>query len=79
MNLEIICCYGVERTLVRLYVFLVAKLEALKGNSLIWPQVIGLYEIIQEMNSFQVHMLQGIYTSYIQSLYWAYITMMSES
>ena len=57
--------------------FVVAKIEALKGNSFTWPQIIGLYEIILIENSFQVQMLKGTYESYIQSLYWAYITMVS--
>ena len=60
--------------------FYIAKNEALKGNISTWPQIIGLFEVkmsIGNVNEESVYlqMNEGVAGMYIQSLYWAYITM----
>jgi len=59
--------------------YFIAENEALEGNEYTWPQSIGLYEIEPaKEDAFSSHYLlmnHNIVGRYIQSLYWAYITM----
>ena len=63
--------------------FWIAKNEALKGDGITWPEDLGLLSIINpELNLSQtshryIEMRVSIFEAYIQSLYWAYITMVS--
>lgn len=63
--------------------FLVAKGQALSyGSTMTWPQNIGIFQVVTTTNitdsSISVHKLQWLQNgpqAYIQTLYWAYITM----
>lgn len=59
--------------------FYTARVQTLKGNPSTWPQDIGLYRAHQtaELDSYYVEMLKSTPEAYIQSLYWAYITMIT--
>lgn len=59
--------------------FLVARFEAVEGDAMTWPQELGVFRIHNSLvdGSFKnsIIMEQSISMAYIQSLYWAYITM----
>ena len=62
--------------------YYIAKKEALSGNEYTWPQSIDLYELSLLSNpssnaSLVLIMNDNTAGIYIQSLYWAYITMVS--
>lgn len=62
--------------------FFIAKKEALNGNPFTWPQSIGLFEVNLGrvgQEAIYLHMNESEVRMYIQSLYWAYITMVSFS
>ena len=55
--------------------FLVAKSQAVRGNPCTWPEEIGIYQ--HQAGAGSVQMLADAREAYIQSLYWAYITMIT--
>jgi len=63
------CCCGF---------FYVGKLEAVNGGDLSWPEELGIFERrgIESGNQ-SIVMIESVISAYIQSLYWAYITMVS--
>jgi len=61
--------------------FLISKYEAMKGGTSTWPQEIGIYDVKSNTLArdgspiFEIEMNQSEFFAYIQTLYWAYITM----
>ncbi|KAL7540091.1 hypothetical protein ACHAXR_012578 [Thalassiosira sp. AJA248-18] len=62
--------------------FFVARLQALDGASLTWPEVAGIYSIdaisiVEGQHQVELTMESTTSEAYIKSLYWAYITMIT--
>jgi hypothetical protein len=60
--------------------FWVAKKEALEGETITWPEDLGLFRVSAESTASQIshdhlEMTVSVFEAYIQALYWAYITM----
>ena len=68
------CCCGF---------FLTGKMEAIKGGDLTWPEDLDLFQTVVVQGeegqalSRSIIMVDNVLNAYIQSLYWAYITMVS--
>lgn len=58
--------------------FYVAKMEAVNGGDLSWPEELGIFERRgMESGNQSIVLIESVTFAYIQSLYWAYITMVS--
>ena len=57
--------------------FLVASMQAQKGNKFTWPEEIGLYAVSGQLGGNNLKILRSIPEVYITSLYWAFITMIT--
>lgn len=58
--------------------YIVARAGAFNGQVMTWPEDAGIYERSVIEGKVTIELIDNALTTYIKSLYWAYITMVSE-